>query len=51
MADKNIEIIKVIQQTGKVPNNIPLTKITTKKMKKCPYKIDDHILTIDYWEL
>lgn len=38
MADKNIEIIKVIQQTGKAtpPPNISLTKITTDKKKYKP---------------
>ena len=34
MADKNLEIIKVIQSTGKVPTNIPTTKITTNKPRR-----------------
>ena len=39
MADKNLEIIKVIQKTGKAsaPQGISLTKITTDKKK---YKVD-----------
>lgn len=34
MADKNLEIIKVIQSTGKVPINIPMIKITTNKSRR-----------------
>jgi hypothetical protein len=34
MTDKNLEIIKVIQSTGKVTTNIPMTKIKTNKTRR-----------------